>query len=92
MVTYKFLSTLMGMHQEQLRRRPRVGRLPDHLRHATLDLKRRGEGRSSHGPRLGGPVGCHLAPKRPPPERHNSSGMVLPEDVGQGDPGSLEMP
>jgi hypothetical protein len=40
-----------------------------------------------------GAVGHHLAEmKRPPPERHNSSGMVLPEDVRQGHPGSSEMP
>jgi hypothetical protein len=40
-----------------------------------------------------GPVGRHLAEtKRPPPERHNPPGMVLPEDFRQGDPGSSETP
>jgi hypothetical protein len=38
-VTHKFFSPLVGEHQEQLRRQPRVGRPPDHLCHATLDLK-----------------------------------------------------
>jgi hypothetical protein len=51
------------------------------------------EGQSSYGLRPGGLIGRHLAKtKRPPPERHNSSGMVLPKDVGQGDLGSSETP
>jgi hypothetical protein len=46
------------------------------------DLERQREGQSIQGPRLGGPVGYHLAEtKQPPPERHNSSGMVLPKDL-----------
>jgi hypothetical protein len=92
-VTYQFLSPLVGEHRDKSRRRPRVGRPPDRLHHAALDLERRREGRSDHGPRPGGAVGRHLGEtKRPPPERHNSSGMVLPKDIGQGDPSSLEMP
>jgi hypothetical protein len=39
-VTHKFLSPLVGGHREQPRRRPRVCRLPDHLRHMALSLKR----------------------------------------------------
>jgi hypothetical protein len=30
--------------------------------------------------------------KRPPPERHDSSDMILPNYFHQGDFGSLEMP
>jgi hypothetical protein len=83
----------VGKHQKQPRRRPRVRCLPDHLRHAALDLKRQREDRSGHGPRPGGPIGCHLAKaKQPPPEQHDSSGVVLPHDGGQGDPGSSETP
>jgi hypothetical protein len=38
-----------------------------------------------------GPVGRHLAEtKQPLPERHDSSGMILPEDFRQGDSGSSE--
>jgi hypothetical protein len=92
-VTYQFLSPLVGEHRQQPRRWPRVGCLPDRLRHATLDLKRRREGRGSYGPHPGGPIGRHLAEtKWPPPEQHNTSGMVLPDDGGQGDPSSSEMP
>jgi hypothetical protein len=43
-LTHKFLSPLVGKHREQLRRRPRVGRPPDHLRYVALDLERRREG------------------------------------------------
>jgi hypothetical protein len=92
-VTYQFFSPLVGKHREQPRRRPRVRRLPDRLHHAALDLKWRQEGRSSHGPHPGGPVGRHLAEtKRPPSERHNSLGVVLPDNGRQGDPGSPKTP
>jgi hypothetical protein len=92
-VTYQSLSPLVGKHREQSRRWPRVRRLPNHPRHATLDLEWQLEGRSGHSPRPGGPVGCHLVEtKRSPPEQHSSSGVVLPDDGGQGDPGSSETP
>jgi hypothetical protein len=39
--TYKFLRSRIGEHREHPRRRPRVGRSPDCLRHATLNLERR---------------------------------------------------
>jgi hypothetical protein len=40
-----------------------------------------------------GLIGRHLAEmKRPPPEQHNSSDMVLSENFRQGDPGSSETP
>jgi hypothetical protein len=58
-----------------------------------LDFKQQWGSQSSHGPLQGGSIGCHLAEtKWSPPERHNSSGMVLPEDFRQGDPGSTEAP
>jgi hypothetical protein len=63
------------------------------MRHATLDLKWQREGRSGHGPHPRGSVGRHLAEtKGLPPERHDSSCMVLPEDFRQGEPDSLEAP
>jgi hypothetical protein len=44
-------------------------------------------------PVQGGPVSRHLAEtKRSSPERHDSSGMVLPEDFCQGNPSSSEAP
>jgi hypothetical protein len=50
--------------------------------HAALDLKGRRERRRSHGSLPGGPVGRHLAEaKRPPPERHDSAGVVLPDHL-----------
>jgi hypothetical protein len=93
MVTHKFLSPLVGAHREQPRRRPRVGRPPDRLRHTVLDLKRRWDARNGHGPCPGGPVGHHLAEEeRPPPERYNSSGLVLLKDFQQGDLDSSKAP
>jgi hypothetical protein len=92
-MTHKFLCPLVEEHREQPCQRPRVGRPPDRLRHTTMDLEQRREGRSGHGPRPGGPVGRHLAEaKRPPLERHDSSGMILPEYFCQGDSGSSETP
>jgi hypothetical protein len=91
-MTHKFCP-LTGEHWEQPRWRPRVGRPPDRLRHATLHLEWRRERRGGHSPRPGGPVGRHLAEtKRPPPKRYDSSSMILPEYFRQGDSGSSEMP
>jgi hypothetical protein len=91
--THKFFSPLVGKHREQPRRRPRVGRPPDRLCHAALDLKGRREAQSSHNPCPGGPIGRHLAKmKRSSLVRHDSSNMVLPEDFRQRDPGSSEAP
>jgi hypothetical protein len=79
--TYEFLGPLVGEHWEKSRRRPRISRLPDCLRHVTLDLVRRWEDRRSHSPRPGGSVGHHLTKtERPPPKRHDSSCVVLPND------------
>jgi hypothetical protein len=51
-----------------------------------LKLKRRRGLRSGHSSRLGGPVGRHVAEaERPPPERHDSSGVILPHHFLQGD-------
>jgi hypothetical protein len=40
-VTHKFFCPLVGEHREKPCQRPRVGRPPDRLLHAALDLKRR---------------------------------------------------
>jgi hypothetical protein len=37
-VTYQSLGPLMGKHQEEPRRRPRIRCLPDRRHHAALDL------------------------------------------------------
>jgi hypothetical protein len=89
--THNFFCALIGDHREQPRRRPQVGRPPDRLRHAMLELERQREGRRSHGPRSGGPIGCHLKKtKRPRPERYDTAGVVLPENFCQGNPSSSE--
>jgi hypothetical protein len=91
--TYNFFCPCVGEHREQPRRWPRVGRSPDCLHHATLDLERQWERRRGHGSLLGGPVSRHLAEaKRPPPELHDTSGVVLPDHFRQGDSGSSETP
>jgi hypothetical protein len=57
----------------------------------TLDLERRRERRHGHGPLPGGPVSHHLAKaKQTPPERHDTSGVVLPDHIRQGDSTSSE--
>jgi hypothetical protein len=82
-----FLRSHIGEHREHSRWRPRVGRSPDRLRHATLNLERLRRLRRGHRPSPWGPVGGHVAePKLPPPERPNTSGMVLPDHLRQGDP------
>jgi hypothetical protein len=58
-----------------------------------LDLERRWERRHSHSSLPGGPVGRHLAEaKCPPLGRHDSSGVVLPDHLLQGDFGSSKVP
>jgi hypothetical protein len=90
--TYNFLGPLVGENREKSRRRPRIGRLLNRMRHATLDLVRRREDQRSHSPRLGSSVDRHLAEtERPSPERHNFSGVLLPDDGRQRDPGSSEV-
>jgi hypothetical protein len=85
--TYNFLGPLVGENREKSRRRPRIGRLLNRMRHATLDLVRRREDQRSHSPRLGSSVDRHLAEtERPSPERHNFSGVLLPDDGRQRDP------
>jgi hypothetical protein len=92
-MTRQFASPLVGEHREQSRRRPQVGRPPDCLRHAELDLKWGRKVQSGDGPRPGGAVGRHLAKtKWPPSEQNNSSDMVLPEDFSQGNSSSSETP
>jgi hypothetical protein len=80
--THKFFRRLVGEHREQPRRQPQVGRPPDRLRHAALDLEATMGGMewSRSAPR--GAVGRHLAEtKGPSPERHDSSGVVLPDHL-----------
>jgi hypothetical protein len=91
--TYKFFCPRVGEHRKNPRRRLRVSRSPDRLRHTALNLKRRRGQRCGHGPHPGGPVGRHVAEaKRPPPERHDTAGVVLPDHFCQGDSGILETP
>jgi hypothetical protein len=79
--TYQSLGPLIGEHREKSHWQPRIGRLPDCLRHTAQDFVRRREDRCSHSPRPGGSVDHHLADmERPSSERHNSSGVVLPND------------
>jgi hypothetical protein len=88
-----FWITLNREHREHPRRRPRVGRSPDRLRHATRNLERRPRLRCGHCPSPWGLVGGHVVELEwPPPERHNTSGMVLPDNLRQGDPGVPKTP
>jgi hypothetical protein len=68
-------------------------RYPDRLCHVALHLEWRRKLRRGHRPDPWGPVGSHVAESEwPPPERHNSSGVVLPNHLRLGDPGIPKTP
>jgi hypothetical protein len=91
--THQFLGLLVGEHREKPRRRPRISRLPDRLRHTALDLVQQRGCRRSHSPRPGGSVGPHFTKtEQLPPKRHVPPGVVLADDSHEGDSGSSEAP
>jgi hypothetical protein len=91
--TYQLLVPHVGEHREEPRQRPCIGRLPDRLRHAMLNLVQRREDRCSNNPCPGGSVSRHLAKTEwLSLKRHNPPppGVVLADDGPQGDPSSSE--
>jgi hypothetical protein len=58
-----------------------------------LNLERRRELRRSHNPHPGGSLGGHITEvERPSLKRHDSSSMILPDHLCQGDPGASQTP